>query len=445
MTGTRQRLSRRATYAAAIVTVALVAGACSSAAATAAPSAAASAAAAPSSAASAAPASAAPASPGTTPASSAAALSCNTTQSTPGVTSTTVTLGVTAPLTGSAASTGIPEVQGLKAYFDYVNAHGGVHGHQIKLIALDDQYKPATTESQTRLLVQQDHIFAWVGGQGTPTFLAAEPVLKAANVPAIAPGAESSTLGTMSTPNVYSTFVNYITMYQIETKYIIQHYHPKSYALVGVAGNVDQDALKGMQLAVGPGVSIKNIPETPGNPNLTPIAQTLKSGNYDWVFIILTGADSGNLLEAMQRIGYTPHVAGNQINADATFIQPYKSVDNNMIVTVLAADLTSTAPAVTQFINEFKAQTGKAPTSTDEQAWGQAEIAVQAMKTAPALTTSCLYAALNAMHDYKTGIMPPVTFGPNIRQGVGAIEIEQIQNGKLVPLTSGFVGLNGAQ
>lgn len=412
--------------------LALLTGACAGPAASTAPTSPPAAASASSAAASAAPASAAPSS----------AIACNETEQTPGVTSTTISVGVTEPLTGSAATTGKAEVLGIQSYLNYVNSQGGVQGHQLKLIALDDQYQPATAESQTRLLVQQDHIFAWVGSQGTPTFLAAEPVLLQGNVPAIAPGAESSQLGTMSTPNVYTAFVNYVTMYQIETKYIIQQYHPKSYALVGVAGNVDQDALKGIQLAVGPGVSIKNIPETPGNPNLTPIATTLKAGNYDWVFTILTAADAGQLLEAMQRIGYAPHTVGNQVNADQSFITPFKNVANDMIVSVLAADLTSTAPAVTQFISQFKSETGQDPTSVNEQGWAQAQIAVQAIKTAPALTTSCLYAALNSMHGFTTGLLPPVTYGPNNRQGTDAIGIEQIQNGKLVPLTSGFVSLS---
>lgn len=429
---TRNSVPKRRLYAAAAVSLALVTAACAAPAASTAPTSSASA--------SAAAASAAPSS-----SSSAAAATCNQTEQTPGVTATTITLGNTVPLTGSAATSGKGELAGMKAYFDSVNAHGGVQGRQINFIALDDQYQPAVAQQQARLLVQQNNIFAWVGGYGTPPFLAVEPFLMSENVPAIAPSAESDTLGTMSTPNMYATFVNYITQYEIETKYIIDKYQPKSYALVGVAGNTGNAALKGMQLAVGSGVTIKYIPETPGNPNLTPIATTLKEANADWVFIILTAADSGQLLGAMQRIGYTPHLAGNQINADSSFIQPFKDVANGMVVSVLTADLGSSAPAVQQFVRDFQAATGQAPTTNNELGWAQAEVAVQALKTAPALTRSCLYSALNQMTGFQTGLIPPITFGPTNRQGVDAIGLEQIENGGLVPLLSTFVSLKGSE
>jgi len=376
----------------------------------------------------------------------AAAGPCDQSGQAPGVTATTVTVGATLALTGTAATSGQGAQAGENAYFNYINTRGGVHGHKIRFIVLDDQYQPAAAQQQMRLLVQEYHILAVVGGYGTPTFLAEAPFLKSQDVPTIAPSAESDQLGNMSYPNIYTTFVNYITQYQIETNYVIEHYHPKSLALVGVAGNVGDDAYKGMQLAVGSsGVPIKYIPETPGNPNLTPIATTLKDTNADWVFIILTAADSGQLLEAMQRIGYTPHLGGNQINADASFIQPFKDVANGMVVSVLTADLGGTDPQVQQFVKDYQQLTGKAPTTNNALGWAQASVGVEALRTAPALTRSCLYYALNHMTNFRTGLIPPITFGPTNRQGVDAIGLMQIVNGKLVPLVPGFVSLHGAE
>lgn len=383
--------------------------------------------------------------PGTSWASpSATADTCDQSGPAPGITATTITVGVTLPLTGSAATSGQGALAGEKAYFDYVNARGGVQGRKINLIVLDDQYQPAYAQQQMRLLVQQYNIFAVIGGYGTPTFLAQEPFLKDQDVPVIAFSAQSSQLGTMATPNAYMTFVNYITQYQIETKYIIDTYRPRSMALVGVAGNVGDDAFKGMQLAVGSsGIPIKYIPETPGNPNLTPIATTLKDTNADWVFIILTAADSGQLLRAMQRIGYSPRLAGNHINADSSFIEPFKDVAEGMVVSVITADLSSSEPKVKEFAREFQRLTGSAPTTNNVLGWAQAMVGAEALRTAPALTRSCFYYALNRMTNYRTRLIAPVTFGPTTRQGVDAIGLAQIRNGKLVYLVPGFVSLQG--
>ena len=53
----------------------------------------------------------------------------------PGVTATTIKLGITSPLTGIAAP-GYSKIPGaMKAYFDYVNANGGVNGRKITLVS----------------------------------------------------------------------------------------------------------------------------------------------------------------------------------------------------------------------------------------------------------------------------------------------------------------------
>lgn len=53
--------------------------------------------------------------------------------------------------------------QAAKAYFDKVNADGGVNGHQIKYTALDDKGDPATAQSSARQLVGEDNAVALVG------------------------------------------------------------------------------------------------------------------------------------------------------------------------------------------------------------------------------------------------------------------------------------------
>jgi ABC-type branched-subunit amino acid transport system substrate-binding protein len=73
--------------------------------------------------------------------------------STVGVTDDTITIGAHFPLTGIAAP-GYSEIPlGAQAYFDYVNANGGVNGRKIKYIARDDGYNPTNTSQVTNELV----------------------------------------------------------------------------------------------------------------------------------------------------------------------------------------------------------------------------------------------------------------------------------------------------
>ena len=106
------------------------------------------------------------------------------TSATPGVTSKTITIGGTFPLTGPVALYSvIPKAEA--AYFAYVNAHGGVNKRQIIFKYYDDGYNPANTVPLTKKLVQQDHVFAVYGSLGTAPTLATRDYLNQNKVPQV--------------------------------------------------------------------------------------------------------------------------------------------------------------------------------------------------------------------------------------------------------------------
>ena len=112
----------------------------------------------------------------------------------PGVTSSTVLLGGTVPLTGEAAAFGTVG-PGAKAYFDYMNAKGGVNGRKIEYRYYDDAYNPAQTVQLTRRLVEQDKVFAIFNSIGTANNLAVREYLNAQKVPQLYAGDGSQSIG----------------------------------------------------------------------------------------------------------------------------------------------------------------------------------------------------------------------------------------------------------
>src|SRR5438309_1075905 len=81
-----------------------------------------------------------------------------TSSSTPGVTSNSILIGGTFPLSGEAA-TAATIAKGANAYFEYVNSRGGVFGRKIQFRYMDDGYDPGRTVQDTRQLVLQDKVF----------------------------------------------------------------------------------------------------------------------------------------------------------------------------------------------------------------------------------------------------------------------------------------------
>lgn len=88
---------------------------------------------------------------------------------TTGVTAKTIKLGISSPKTGSAGLVYGKVPGAMKAYFDYINANGGVNGRKITLVSHDDRYLPTLAATQTTKLVLNDKVFAIVGALGTAT------------------------------------------------------------------------------------------------------------------------------------------------------------------------------------------------------------------------------------------------------------------------------------
>lgn len=104
-----------------------------------------------------------------------------------------IVLGQSAAFSGPAAYLGVQMNRGAKIYFDAFNAAGGVNGHTVELRTLDDGYEPDRCKANTERFIDKDNVFALFGYVGTPTCLAAMPLVQENRTLFFAPftGAES--------------------------------------------------------------------------------------------------------------------------------------------------------------------------------------------------------------------------------------------------------------
>ena len=112
----------------------------------------------------------------------------------PGVTSTSILLGATSPLSGSASAYA-SVARGADAYFKYVNGRGGVNGRRITYSIVDDAYNPAQTVQAVRRLVEQDRVFAVFNTLGTESNLAVRDYLNQVKVPQLFVASGATTWG----------------------------------------------------------------------------------------------------------------------------------------------------------------------------------------------------------------------------------------------------------
>ena len=100
----------------------------------------------------------------------------------PGASDTEIKLGQTMPYSGPLSGF-ITLAKAELAYFDMINAQGGVNGRKVRLISLDDGFSPPKTVEQTRKLVEDDQVLAISGSLGTSTNAAVQKYLNQKKVP----------------------------------------------------------------------------------------------------------------------------------------------------------------------------------------------------------------------------------------------------------------------
>lgn len=154
-------------------------------------------------------------------------------------------LGQSAAFTGPAAQLGIQFHSGAKLWFDQLNAQGGVAGKSVEIRTMDDGYEPDRCAENTRKLID-DEVFALFGYIGTPTSLAALPLVKKAQIPFVAPFTGAMGLRDPMVKNVFHLRASYndetaLIVKQLTNlglKKIAVFYQNDSYGKAGLDGAV---------------------------------------------------------------------------------------------------------------------------------------------------------------------------------------------------------------
>lgn len=170
----------------------------------------------------------------------------------PGVTATSIKLGITIPMTG-IASPGYNKIPGaMKAYFDYVNANGGVNGRKISLVIKDDQYIPTLAVAKANELILKDKVFALVGTLGTASnkAIARSAQLGARGIPALF---VNTGFSGFADKKAYPTSFSLLPSYQMEAKvigkYLDENFKGQKVGLIYQDDDFGLDALNGFKQA----------------------------------------------------------------------------------------------------------------------------------------------------------------------------------------------------
>jgi branched-chain amino acid transport system substrate-binding protein len=238
----------------------------------------------------------------------------------PGVTAEAVRIGAHFPLTGVAAP-GYSEIPtGAKAYFDFVNAHGGVHGRIIEYLYKDDAYNPTNTSQVTSELVLNDEIFAMVGGLGTPTHSAVLDFLRDNEVPDLFVSSGSLL---WDQPDRYPGTFGWQSDYEIEGKilgkYLAEHYPDAKVGLLLQDDDFGEDGEKGVRAYVDSQiVTTQRYAPTAGD--ITPQISALKDAGAEIVVGFTVPSFTALSQLSAQRLDYRPQWVYSNVGSDSQLV-----------------------------------------------------------------------------------------------------------------------------
>ena len=241
--------------------------------------------------------------------------------SAPGVTATSITFGTHQPQTGPAAP-GYSEIApASQAFFDYVNAHGGVFGRKIHLDIKNDQYDPTQTVNVVHQLVLQDNVFGIFEGLGTPTHTKVVGFLNASKVPDlfVASGCPCWDNGA-SQPETFGWQPSYTIEGKILGQYIKQHFAGQKIGVLYQDDDFGQGGLAGIKDEVSASSIVSAQPYQSGTTTLAPQITALKSSGAKVLVEFTVPIYTAIARLTAFTLGYSPQLVVSNVGIDPTTV-----------------------------------------------------------------------------------------------------------------------------
>jgi ABC-type branched-subunit amino acid transport system substrate-binding protein len=236
----------------------------------------------------------------------------------PGITPTTIHIGGTAPLTGSAQAFQ-SVAKGAEAYFKYVNARGGVNKRRIQYEYLDDQYIPSETVRQTRVLVQDKKVFAIFNSLGTEHNEAIRPYLNQLGVPHLFAATGATTFGRdyQQYPWTIAYQPTYVAEGAMYGNYIRRTMPRAKIAILYQDDSYGADLIRGLERGLGPrkGNIVARAGYAATDDNVQSQIVRLRASNAGILMLFSTPKFTIQAYQYVNGLGWKPKIFVNAVSS----------------------------------------------------------------------------------------------------------------------------------
>ncbi|MHB8287887.1 MAG: ABC transporter substrate-binding protein [Acidimicrobiales bacterium] len=363
-----------------------------------------------------------------------------------GVSAHQIVVGGIAAVTGPLAAEFSPIFDGVQAYFDSVNAKGGVDGRKLVYSAkLDDATDPAQDTADARKLVEQYHVFAVVG-VSTPTFAGAG-YLAANKIPTFGYVINSQWFGQ---PTFFGQEGSYYNLASPgpEVSYLAHKVHARSVAVLAYSQTQSQQCAQGFvnsfhKFGIHVGLVDESIPF--GVTSLSTDVQRMKQDGINFVATCMDLSGNTLLSTGLRQAGMTNVKQYWPTGYSEAALHSYASLMNGVYFFSAAVPFEAPAlypgryPGMERFLAVMHHYyPNELPNQVALAGWLNAQLFVKGLRAVGRhLTRSALVRAINKMtHWTGGGLLAPVDWKVAHDHG-GPLDCNafiQVRNGHFVPV-----------
>jgi branched-chain amino acid transport system substrate-binding protein len=244
----------------------------------------------------------------------------------PGASDTEIKIGNINPYSGPASAYGLIG-KTIAAYFNKVNAEGGVNGRKINFISYDDGYSPPKAVEQARKLVESDEVLLIFQSLGTPSNSAIQKYMNAKKVPQLFVATGATKWGDPKNfPWTMGWQPNYQSEARIYAKYLLEKYPNGKIGILYQNDDYGKDYVKGLKDGLGDKAKTMIVSEQPyetSDPTVDSQVINLKASGADVFFNVTTPKFAAQAIRKAAEIGWKPlHLLNNVSNSVGSVLKP---------------------------------------------------------------------------------------------------------------------------
>ena len=244
----------------------------------------------------------------------------------PGASDTEIKVGNINPYSGPASAYGLIG-KTIAAYFNKVNAEGGINGRKINFITYDDAYSPPKAVEQARKLVESDEVLLIFQSLGTPSNTAIQKYMNAKKVPQLFVATGATKWGD---PKNFPWTMGWQPTYQAEgriyAKFLLEKYPNAKIGILYQNDDYGKDYVKGLKDGLGDKAKTMIVSEQPyetSDPTVDSQIINLKASGADVFFNVTTPKFAAQAIRKAAEIGWKPvHLLNNVSQSVGSVLKP---------------------------------------------------------------------------------------------------------------------------